>query len=130
MAKIEKFENIESWKKARELSRMIYKITATGEFAGDFGLRDQVRRAAVSIMSNIAEGFERDGNKEFLHFLSIAKGSTGELRSQLYVALDANFITRAEFQNLYDRCAETGRLLAGFMKYLAQSPLRGQKYKT
>jgi four helix bundle protein len=126
--KIEKFEDIESWKKARELTRMIYRITASGEFAKDFGLRDQVRWASVSIMSNIAEGFECDGNKEFLNFLSIAKGSTGELRSQLYVALDANFINQAEFEKLCDGCMATCRLLAGFMKYLAQSPLRGQKY--
>lgn len=126
--KIEKFEDIESWKKARELTRRIYKITATGPFAKDFGLRDQIRKASVSVMSNIAEGFERDGNKEFLNFLSIAKGSMGEIKSQLYVALDADFISQPEFDNLYDRCTQIGRLLAGFMNYLSKSTLRGQKY--
>ena len=126
--KIEKFEDIESWKKARELTRQIYKITATGSFARDFSLRNQIRRASVSIMSNIAEGFERGGNKEFLNFLSIAKGSTGEVKSQLYVALDANFISQPEFDQLYDQCSQISRLTAGFMNYLGKSPLRGQKY--
>lgn len=88
-----------------------------------------MRRAAVSIMSNIAEGFERDGNKEFAQFLSNAKGSTGEVQSQLYVALDAGFIGQEEFEQLYEQCAETGRLIGGFMKYLAQTELRGQKYR-
>ena len=88
MAKIEKFEDIQSWQKARTLTKEIYGVTLTGAFAKDFGLRDQIRRAAVSILSNIAEGFERGGDKEFLQFMAIAKGSAGELRAQLYVALD------------------------------------------
>jgi len=129
MAKIEKFEDIEAWKKARELTREIYRVSNMGEFARDFGLRDQIRRACVSVMSNIAEGFERGGNKEFSQFLATAKGTAGEVRSQLYVALDANFIEKPEFSILYEQCTEIGRLIAGFMKYLAQSGLRGQKYK-
>jgi len=129
MAKIEKFEGIEAWKKARMLTREIYRISAVGEFGRDYGLRDQIRRASVSIMSNIAEGFERDGNKEFSQFLATAKGSAGEVRSQLYVSLEAGYINEAEFSNLYVQCTETARLISGFMKYLAQSELRGQKYK-
>ena len=130
MATIEKFEDIEAWKKARELTRYIYRVTATGEFSRDFGLRDQIRRASVSIMSNIAEGFERGGNKEFSQFLATAKGSAGEVKSQLYVAMDAGFIDRSEFKKLYEKCTEIGRLIAEFMKYLAQTELRGQKYAT
>jgi four helix bundle protein len=87
MAKIENFEDIESWKIARELTRQIYKISSTGDFSCDFPLRDQIRRSTISIMSNTAEGFERGGDKEFLQFLSIAKGSCGEARSQLFIAL-------------------------------------------
>ena len=83
---IKRFEQIEAWRKTRQLTASIYKVTSAGAFARDYGLRDQIRRAAVSSMSNIAEGFERDGNKEFIQFLSVAKGSTGEVRSQLYVA--------------------------------------------
>jgi four helix bundle protein len=88
MANISKFEEIEAWCKARLLTKEIYAATSQGEFAHDFALRDQIRRASVSIMSNIAEGFERGGNKEFRQFLFMAKGSAGEVRSQLYIALD------------------------------------------
>jgi len=88
-----KFEDIDSWKKGRELAREIYAATNKGAFARDFGLRDQMRRAAVSIVSNIAEGFERDRKTEFIRFLLIAKGSAGELRSQLYIALDQEYIS-------------------------------------
>ena len=85
MAVIEKFEDIEAWQEARKLTHEIYKLTSSGNFSKDFALKDQVRRAVISVMSNIAEGFERRGDKEFHHFLSIAKASAGELRSQLYV---------------------------------------------
>jgi len=125
--KISRFEDIEGWKKARLLTQQIYQVSASGMFSRDFGLRDQVRRASVSIMSNIAEGFERDGNKEFAQFLSIAKGSVGEVKSQFYVALDAGFIDQAQFTNLYGQADETGKLIAGFRRYLQQSELRGKK---
>jgi four helix bundle protein len=126
---IEKFEDIDAWKRARELTRLIYEVTRTGEFGRDFGLRDQIRRAAVSLMSNIAEGFERGRNKEFRHFLAIAKGSAGEVRSQLYVALDAGFITQPVFEQLSNLAIESGRLISGFMRYLEQCDYKGSRYK-
>ena len=89
MPMIKTFEDLEAWQKARELTREIYVFSKKGSFAKDYGLRDQIRRACVSIMSNIAEGFERNGDKEFFQFVSVAKGSSGEVRAQLYVALDA-----------------------------------------
>ncbi len=93
MATFKKFEDIKAWQKSRELTNEIYEATAQGDFARDFGLKDQIRRAAVSIMSNIAEGFERSGTGEFVQFLAIAKGSSGEVRSQLYVALDQQYLS-------------------------------------
>ncbi|HET6271376.1 MAG TPA: four helix bundle protein [Bacteroidota bacterium] len=92
MASFRTFEEIEAWKKSRELVRAIYQATSLGAFSTDYGLRDQIRRASVSIMSNIAEGFEREGTREFVQFLSMAKASAGEVRSQLYVAPDQGYI--------------------------------------
>ena len=129
MATLERFEDLDAWKKTRELTKSIYHVTSTGEFARDFGLRDQIRRAAVSVMSNIAEGFERDGSKEFLQFLSQAKGSCGEICAQLYVAFDQAYITEAQLQGLTERAVEVSRLIAGLMKYLNTSDIRGLKYK-
>jgi four helix bundle protein len=129
MAKIIKFEDIESWKLARSFTKEVYNITATGKFARDFALRDQIRRAAVSILSNIAEGFERGGDNEFLQFLSVAKGSCGEARAQLYVALDQGYIAASEFQSLSNSASEVSQLISGFLKYLRQSNLRGSKYR-
>ena len=129
MAKIERFEDIEAWRFGRDLTKSIYEVTATGAFAKDFALSNQIRRASVSIMSNIAEGFERDGNKEFLQFLSTAKGSCGEVRAQLYVALDQNYIHQEQFTALSRKAIETSRTIFGFMKYLQQSELRGNKFK-
>ena len=100
-----------------------------GRFAKDFGLRDQIQRAAVSIMSNIAEGFERSGSGEFAQFLSIAKGSTGEVRSQLYVALDQEYVTQAEFERLIAGVNETARMISGLMSYLRGSAIKGVKYR-
>jgi four helix bundle protein len=129
MASIERFEEIAAWQKARELVREIYRVTKSGEFSRDFGLRDQVRRAAVSILSNIAEGFGRGGDKEFMQFLSTAKGSVAEVQAQLYVALDAGYLDQPAFSRLYGQAEEAGRLIGGFMKYLQQSVLKGSKYK-
>ena len=127
--KIRKFEDIESWKKARRLTNEIYQITGTGRFARDFGLRDQIRRASISMLSNIAEGFERGGDKEFLQFLAMAKGSGGEVRAQLYVALDQGYLAQDVFDVLTMNTVEIGQLISGFMKYLSNSELRGSKYR-
>ncbi len=130
MAKIERFEDIEAWKKGRDLRKSIYSFSGVGKFGADFGLRDQIRRAAVSITSNIAEGFERGGNREFIQFLGHSKGSCGEVRDQLYVALDENYISQPQFESLYNTALEISRMISGFMKYLQQSELRGTKFKT
>ena len=128
MAKISRFEDIEAWKKARESTRLVYDASSVGEFSRDFALRDQMRRSAISTMSNIAEGFEREGNKEFLNFLSIAKASCAETRAQLYVALDRSYLTKDDFDRFYGKLEETGRLIGGFMRYLATSNFRGSKF--
>ena len=127
--KLKKFEDIESWKRARRLTNEIYQLTGTGKFARDFGLRDQIRRASISILSNIAEGFERGGDKEFLQFLAMAKGSCGEVRAQLYIALDQGYLTQEVFDGLSRNAVEIGQLISGFMKYLGNSELRGSKYR-
>lgn len=129
MAGFENFEDIDAWKKARELTKTIYQISSCGGFAKDFGLGDQIRRAAVSIMSNIAEGFERGGDKEFLQFLAIAKGSAGEVRSQLYIALDVGYLTSDDFNQLHQLVNQTSRLIVGLMRYLANSNQNGNKFK-
>lgn len=98
MARIERFEDIEAWKKSRALTKSIYDASKVGLFAKDFGLKDQMQRSAVSTMSNIAEGFERGGDQEFIQHLAIAKGSCGELRSQMYVALDQGYISQSTFK--------------------------------
>ena len=103
MATLEKFEDIEARELARELTRLVYEVSSNGNFAKDFALRDQIRRAAISILSNIAEGFERSGNKEFLNFLAIAKGSCGEVRAQLYAAFDQRYIEKARFAEISGR---------------------------
>ena len=119
MAKVQRFEELESWKKARMLSNRIYDLSSCGTFARDFALRDQMRRAAISIMSCISEGFEREsGDKDFRHFLSMSKGSAGELRSQLYAALDAKHVTQEQFDELTALAIEVSRLLSGFIAYL------------
>lgn len=118
MARIEKFEDIEAWQRARQLAKAVYAVTSEGKFARDFGLRDQIQRAAVSVMSNIAEGFDRGGVREFIQFLFIAKGSAAEVQAQLYVALDAGYIKQEQFKGLYDLAGDTGRLIGGFIRYL------------
>ena len=127
--KIKKFEDLESWKKARKLTNAVYDATAAGRFTRDFGLKDQIRRASISILSNIAEGFERGGDKEFLQLLAVAKGSCGEVRSQLYIAIDQGYLHQDLFDELSERAAEIGRLISGMMKYLSKSELRGSKYR-
>jgi four helix bundle protein len=126
---MKRFEDIEAWQHARQLTRMVYAATSDGMFAKDFGLRDQMQRAAVSLMSNIAEGFGRGGNKEFIQFLAPAKGSAAEVQAQLYVALDAGYLNRVQFQDLYDQSETTARLIGGFMRYLRNSDQKGYKFK-
>ena len=128
MARIERFEDIEAWKTAREATRLVYEISSNEKFARDFALVNQIRRAVISILSNIAEGFERSGNKEFLQFLAVAKGSCGEVGAQLYVAFDQKYIDETKFKETAERLSETSRLIAGFMKYLQQSEMRGSKF--
>ena len=113
MSKIEEFEDLIAWQKARELTRAIYEATRQGAFSKDYGLSGQIQRAAVSIMSNIAEGFERGNPREFQQFLSIAKASCAEVRSQLYVALDAGYIDEPFFQVLMRLAKETGKVTGG-----------------
>jgi four helix bundle protein len=121
MAKIERFEDIHAWQKARDLVREVYSATTDGLFARDFGLRDQIRRAAVSIMLNIAEGFARKTSREFCRFLVIAHGSAAEVQAALYVALDQRYITREQFERLYGTADETSKLIMGFSSYLNKS---------
>jgi len=113
MGRVEKFEDLVAWQKARRLVADVYRVTSRAEFRSDFSLRDQMRRAAVSIMSNIAEGFERSGLGEFHQFLVIAKASCGELRSQLYVSQDVGYLAEDEFKNIHDKSIEVGRIIGG-----------------
>ncbi len=130
MARIETFEDMVCWQKGRELTKAVYRASRTGEFAKDYALRDQIRRACISVTSNIAEGFERGGDKEFHQFLSQAKGSCGEVRSQLFVALDEAYVTEAQFKAMKSLAVEASRAIAGMMGYLNGSQLRGSKYRT
>ncbi len=119
MATIERFEDIKAWQAARDLVAVVYRVSGRGKFEKDFGLRDQIRRASVSVMSNIAEGFERGSDKEFCRFLYIAKGSAGEVRSHLFVALDLGYLASDEFDDLRARAEEVAKALSGFITYLA-----------
>ncbi len=123
------YEDLEIWKAARILTRAIYRESRRKPFCSDYGLVDQIRRATVSVMSNIAEGYERDGNKELIQFLSIAKGSCGEVRCQLYVALDQEYISKGVFSELVDSSKKLSIMINNFMRYLKGSPMRGVKYK-
>ena len=118
MATIERFEEIQAWQLARELCRRVYACTRDGAFARDWALRDQIRRAALSIMLNIAEGFARRTNQEFRQFLFIAHGSAAEVQSALYVALDQDYLTEEQFNLLYRLADRTSRTLSSFIKYL------------
>ena len=129
MARVTRFEELDGWQKARELAAAVYQHSDSGRFGNDFGLRDQIRRAAVSVLSNIAEGFERGGDQEFVQFLATAKGSCGELRAQLYIAKDQGYLSESEFLDLYESATEVSKLISGLMKYLRESPLKGSKYR-
>jgi four helix bundle protein len=123
MAKIERFEDIDAWKEARELTRRIYGVIhSSNDFVKDFGLRDQVQRSAVSIMANIAEGFDSGSNREFIKFLGYAFRSATELQSHLYVALDQGYLDRQEFEGLFASITKCKSLLSGFARYLRSHP--------
>jgi four helix bundle protein len=131
MATVTRFEDLEIWKLARELAKDIfYTYTMSAAFFKDYGLRDQMNRSSGSIMDNIAEGFERNGRKEFLNFLSIAKGSCGEIRSQLHRALDRNYILQEHFDDLCKKAELLGRKIGAFIKYLTISPHKGAKFRS
>lgn len=123
------FEDLDVWRDARSLTNAVYGATAESGFAKDFGLRDQIRRAAVSVMSNIAEGFERGGNQEFMQFLYIAKGSCGEVRSQLYVAKDQGYLTDERFRHLHVACKRLSIMISSLIDYLKGSGMKGAKFK-
>ena len=128
MARISAFEDIEAWQKARKLADLVYKIFQRKGANQDFGLKDQMNRSIGSVMDNIAEGFERGGNKEFIQFLFVAKGSAGEARSQCYRVLDRNYITREEYAQLTSELIAVGKMIMGLILYLKKSDLRGQKF--
>ena len=118
MATVKQFEDLQVWQEARGLVREVYKVTRQRAFIRDFALRDQITRAAISSVSNIAEGFERGTRKEFIQFLNVAKGSNGEVRSQLYVALDQEYLDQKMFEKLRDSALSLSRRLARFIAYL------------
>lgn len=130
MATFKSFEDIEAWQMARRVSFEIYGASKKLPFAKDLGLQRQIRDASVSIMANIAEGFERGGSGEFQQFLAIAKGSAGEVISHLYVALDQGYINPEDFHRLEQVTRDTGRKIGGLMTYLRKSEFRGPKYKS
>lgn len=122
MPTIKRFEEIEAWKTAREMTQLVYQMSNAGAFARDFGLRDQMRRAAVSVLSNIAEGFESRTQALFIDYLGRAKGSAGELRAQAYVALDVNHITQDQFDELRKLTETCSRQISRFITYLETQP--------
>lgn len=118
MATFKRFEDILAWQRAREINKLIYQITGENPFVKDFGLRDQVRRASVSVMANIAEGFGRRSDKEFANFLNFAHGSAAECQSHLYVALDIEYLSKAAFDSLYQQFDECSRMIIGLSHHL------------
>lgn len=122
MPTITRFEDIEAWKTARELTHMIYSLTEQDQFARDFGLKNQIQRASVSVMSNIAEGFESRTQAQFLEYLGRSKASAGEVRCQLYIALDLNYLSQEQFNLVFDLADKSSRQIARFMEYLETHP--------
>ncbi|TCO04421.1 four helix bundle protein [Natronoflexus pectinivorans] len=129
MATINRFEDIEAWQLARQLCVEVFKITVSDNFKNDFSLKDQIKRSSGSIMDNIAEGYGRDGNKEFIQFLSYAKGSASEVQSQLYRALDLKYINETTFNEVYNLAKNIKGKITNLMKYLSNSNFRGTKYQ-
>jgi four helix bundle protein len=128
MAGITRFEEIEAWKTARQLTTLIYRLSEQGMFAKDYGLKDQIRRASVSIMSNLAEGFESRTDVQFINYLGHAKASAGEVRSQLYVAFDLRYISQEQFDEAYELADKSARQVNRFAAYLESNP-RGKRLR-
>jgi four helix bundle protein len=129
MGTIKRFEDILAWQRARVLALKIHELATSGTFERDFKLRDQINGSSGSIMDNISEGFERDGRKEFILFLSYSKGSCGEVKSQLYRALDRKHINHDQFEELYNETEAIGKMIGGLMRYLSESNIAGNKFK-
>ena len=127
---VKHFEDLEIWKEARRLTREIYRLTSGLKFAKDFNLRGQIQSAAVSVMSNIAEGFERAGNQEFSQFLYVAKGSCGEVRAQIYVAVDQGYISAKESEELLNSFKRLSSMIGNLINYLKRSRMKGPKYNS
>ncbi len=130
MATIKRFEDLQTWQLAREVSNDIFKLMTETALKSDYKLKEQINASSGSVMDNIAEGFERDGNKEFHNFLSIAKASCGETRSQLYRIVDRDYISKQEFEQLKDKALILSSKIAAFMAYLRKNDFRGNKFKT
>ncbi len=128
MPTILRFEEIEAWKTARELTKMIYALSDEGKFSRDFGLKDQIRRASVSVMSNISEGFESQTQAQFIRYLGLAKASAGEVRCQLYVSQDLGYISEEQFAEIFATAEKASRQIARFISYLEANP-RAQKVR-
>ena len=120
MATVRRFEDILAWQKARKLTGMVYKATNNGRFSKDFGLREQIRRASVSVMANIAEGFARRSDRDFAHFLNISRSSAAEVQSHLYVAIDQEYIEHGEFEKMYLQSEEVSKMIYSFAKHLTK----------
>ncbi len=128
MATVKKFEDLDIWQLSREQANVLWKLYTEGTFSKDFELRNQISKSSGSVMDNIAEGFERSGNKEFINFLLIAKASNGEVRSQLYRAFDRNHITIENFEELKLNTESISKKITSFIKYLKDSELKGFRY--
>ena len=128
MATLNRFEDIKAWQKARDVDRKIFQFSSRSDFSKDYDLKSQIRRASGSVMDNIAEGFGRGGNREFIQFLGISKGSANEVKSQLYRVLDRGYITDEEFQITYDQLSEVIRMTDSLIGYLTQTEIKGRKF--
>jgi len=129
MATYKSFEDLPVWKSAKDLAAIVYKVTSKGKVSKDYGLKDQIQRAAVSVSSNIAEGFERGTKRGFVQFLYIARGSCGELRSQIFIAKDIGYLDNREFEELYNTTKKVSNQINGFIEYLKTTNILGQKFQ-